>query len=75
MRRAIDYGLMIRAKTFASILLAIITATAHSQQAVPTSLAPGFNSIRESDLRARRRGPGRLVAPAAHNGVFVGSER
>jgi hypothetical protein len=32
MRRAIDYALIIRAKTFASILLAIITATAHSQQ-------------------------------------------
>jgi Peptidase family M28 len=52
MRRAIEYGLVMRAKPFASILLLIIVAVAQAQQPVPASVATGFNAITESDLRA-----------------------
>jgi hypothetical protein len=63
MRRAIDYGLIIRAKTFASILLTIITAKAHSQQPVPTSLAAGFRPFPRCNLALARPAPKKLLGP------------
>jgi hypothetical protein len=48
----IKYGFVMRAKTFASILLAIVTAAAQAQQPVPASLATGYNAITESGLKA-----------------------
>ena len=41
-----------RVKSFASILLVILTVTAQAQQAVPAAVATAYNAIKESDLQA-----------------------
>jgi len=52
MRRTINYGFVMYAKTFASIFLTILAAVAQAQQPVPARFVTGFNAIQESDLQA-----------------------